>query len=283
MIGLSSSYFAFQGKGIYDSAKAVFEMGFEGIELGAAHNPEKDVWETVKRIKRDFPEKGFTLHGLFPPLEKRTWFNASLGLTEENREIVENFFKAAQIVEAKTVSVHPGFREELVWQEHQEPMSHPSKQRPIPKEKAWQGIEEITARCLDLASQTGCDFAIENVPDVAIPFIYSVEDFRKMFRLFPRLKMLFDFGHALYDSMLEALLEEFSQRIGQIHLHYSRPAGIAPKIDEHTPITSPEQIKPLKKVKQLHKIPVIFEHWPKTPQKEILAEKKLLEEFEECL
>ena len=283
MIGLSSSYFAFQGKGIYDSAREVFGMGFEAVELGAAHEPEPSVWETVKRIKHDFPEKRFTLHGVFPPPAQRTWFNASLGLTGENLGIVEGFFRAAQIVEAETVSIHPGFREELFWQEHSEPMSHPSRQKPIPRERAWAGAAEVFGKCLDLASEAGCDFAIENIPDAAIPLVYSVEDFKKMFRLFPGLKMMLDFGHALYDRLLPDFLEHFHGKIGQIHLHYSRPEGIAPKIDEHLPITSLEQLMPLKKVRQLSQIPVIFEHLPKTTRAEILAEKRLLEEFEKTL
>jgi hypothetical protein len=63
-------------------------------------------------------------------------------------------------------------------------------------------------------------------------------------------------------------------------MHFSRPRSQAQMSDEHKPITSLSQVKALEKVKQFKSIPVIFEHGPKIQEKEILAEKKLLEEFE---
>ena len=89
MIGLSSSYYGLQKKKVYESAKSVFDLGFKTVELGAAHDPEKNIWDTVKKIKHDFPDKNYTVHGLFPPPEQRMWFNASLGLTKQNNAAVE--------------------------------------------------------------------------------------------------------------------------------------------------------------------------------------------------
>ena len=113
LLGLSSSYFAFRGKGIYDSVKAVFDLGFETVELGAAHSSEPNAWSAVRRIKRDFPEKNYTVHSLFPPLKERYWFNPSLGLTRKNRQVVESLFRAAGLVDAEVVGLHPGFLNEL--------------------------------------------------------------------------------------------------------------------------------------------------------------------------
>jgi len=59
-IGVSSSYFAAHGLGIYDSVKAASELGFSLIEMGAAHNPEHGLIRTIRKIKRDFPEIDFS-------------------------------------------------------------------------------------------------------------------------------------------------------------------------------------------------------------------------------
>jgi len=279
LIGLSSSYYGFKGKSVYDSAKSVFDLGFETVELGAGHGPEPKVWESIKRIKRDFPGKNYTLHGLFPPLQERFWFNASEGLTPRNLEIVQNFFRAASIVEAETVSLHPGFTEKLVWKAGLEPMSKPESQAKIDAEKAWPKFFALIEKCLALAQDVGCAFAIENIPKVAIPLVYSVQDFERVFQRFPDLGLLLDVGHALYDRKLFDFLDAHASRVAQIHMHFSRPEGIAPKTDEHEPITSLEQIAPLKAVKQFRKIPVIFEHSTNISEKQILAEKKLVEGF----
>ena len=279
LLGLSSSYYGFQGKKVYESAKQVFDLGFETVELGAGHNPEQGVWDEIKRLKRDFPNKNYTLHGLFPPPKEKTWFNASEGLTKENIETVENFFKAAEIVEAKVVSVHPGFTEKLKWVEGVEPMSQPKRQAKIDVEKAWLDFFELVEKCVELAEDVGCVFAIENLPKIAIPLVYSVQDFERVFERIPKLGFMLDIGHALYDRLLLDFLDAHSKRISQIHMHFTRADGEAAKTDEHDPITSIEQIKALNVVKQFNKIPVIFEHGTNISEKQILAEKKLVEEF----
>ena len=53
--------------------------------------------------------------------------------------------------------------------------------------------------------------------------------------------------------------------------------------DEHRPVTSLKELEPLKAIRQLKEIPVIFEHSTKTTVEEILAEKKLVEGFEKKL
>ncbi len=279
MIGLSSSYYGFQKIPVYESAKKVFGLGFDTVELGAGHNPESKVWDAVKRIKRDFPDKNYTVHGLFPPLEKRFWFNASLGLTKQNEKIVENFFKAAQIVEAKIVSIHPGFRKEVEWVEGASPMYEFLPKEKIPIEKAWQGFFDLVECCLAKADETNCSFAIENIPCAAVPLVSSVQDFENVFKKFPDLKMLLDVGHALFSSRLDNLVKHFADKVCQLHLHMSRPEAIAPKADEHNPITSITQLESLAAIKQLNKIPIIFEHGTNISETEIKLEKKILEEF----
>ena len=177
MIGLSSSYYGFQKIPVYESAKKVFDLGFDTVELGAGHNPEPKVWDAIKQIKHEFPDKNYTVHGLFPPLEKRVWFNASLGLTKQNREIVDNLFKVAQITEAKVVSIHPGFTREIEWVVAVSPMDEFLPKEKIPLEKARQGFFALIKFCLAKAEETNCSFAIENIPALAFPFVHTIEDF----------------------------------------------------------------------------------------------------------
>ncbi len=281
MLGLSSSYYGFQGKGLYKSVSRVFELGFETVELGAGHSWEPKIEETLRKIKRDFPNKSYTLHGLFPPLEERHWFNASLGLTELNQSVVEGFFKAAELMEAKVVSIHPGFNRHVSFGKDKSGLVEPEKGETIPQEEAWEGMFSVLQECLKKAEEVGCDFAIENITERGHAFIDSKEKFEKIFQAFPGLKFLFDIGHAMWVEKTEQYIEAFWPKIGQIHMHFSRPKSQAQMSDEHKPITSLGQIKALEQVKQFREIPVIFEHGPNIVEKEILGEKKLLEEFEE--
>jgi len=279
MLGLSSSYFAFRKKGIYDSAKSVFDLGFDTVELGAAHSFENGVWETLKKIKLDFPGKNFTVHGLFPPLEQRAWFNASSGLTAENKRVIKNFFRAAEILEADVVSIHPGFRKQLSWQETGLDMADAVFGRQLPKEKSWKGLFAVLKEFSKGAEKTGCAFAIENVPMIGEPLVFSVQDFERVFDEFPNAGLLLDTGHAWFGEMLPELLESYSQKVAQIHLHYSRPKSVQSIGDEHLPIASMQQLEPLKAIRQLKRIPIIFEHGSNVSLEEIRSEKKIVEEF----
>ncbi len=279
MLGLSSSYFGFKGKSIYDSVKSVFDLGFDAVELGAGHRFEEDIWETVKRIKADFPGKDYTIHGLFPPQRERAWFNASLGLAKQNKEIVDSFFRAGHIVEAKVVSIHPGFTKEIAWRDSKNPMENFLPQKDLLLESAWSNLFKLIEYCLHLAEETGCAFAIENVPEHSVPLVCSSQQVERVFKQFPKLLFLLDFGHALYEGRLQEFLGRFSRHIGQMHLHFSRPKGTAPKADEHTPITSFEQLEPLGKIRQLKEIPIVFEHGLNVSQAQILKEKELVARF----
>jgi len=109
MLGLSSTYFALRNSGIYESAEKIANLGFGCIELGAAHAYEKNVFVTLKKIKRDFPDLQFTVHGLFPPLREKHWFNISEGITRKNKKIIDGLFEAGRIVEARAIAIHPGY------------------------------------------------------------------------------------------------------------------------------------------------------------------------------
>jgi len=278
-IGLSTSYFAFQGLGIFDSVKKISEMGFNTAELGAAHAFEKNMWKTLEKIKSEFPKMNFTVHGLFPPLKEKHWFNASLGLTKSNKSILEDMFKTAKLMNAKCVTIHSGFLSEMHFGENVRGMNYGKPGKQIPREKAAKGIHETISFALKLAEKTGSDFGIENnTRGTLTPAIYSRKEFSELFSDFPKLGFLLDMGHALAENRLEKMLE-FKEKIVQMHVHYSRPKSQALKLDEHAMLPSKEAIAFMKGIKQIKKIPLIFEHGTDTTQEQVLREKALLEDF----
>lgn len=281
MIGLSSSYFGCLGKKVYDSAKSVFDLGFDLVELGAAHGPEPGVWGEVKRVKKDFSDKNFTIHGLFPPQKKGFWFNSSFGLTAQNKQVLDGLFKAASLVEATTVSIHPGFSSDVDWKESSDGICEPLPIRDLDIEEAlpkFYGVVEYGSR---LAEDVGCVFAIENISGTFGGTILPTADsFEKLFGRFPDLKMLFDFGHALSIENVDELLPRLVSKVGQVHMHFSEAISKGGKPDGHLPITSISQLEKLKCIKQFKGIPVIFEHGSGVFVEQILDEKRILEEFE---
>lgn len=284
MIGLSSSYFACLGKTVYESAKSAFELGFSLVELGAAHGPEPDIWNQVKRIKKDFPDKSFTIHGLFPPPKERFWFNSSFGLTKKNKAVLDGLFRAASIVEATTVSIHPGFSKDVAWKCSGSGMCEPIPIRDLDVKEAMPKFYGVMDYALGLAHETGCAFAVENTTGTfGGTLLPDAGDFVELFERFPDAGLLFDFGHALSVEKVGDFLPVLSSRIAQVHMHFSEAMSMGGKPDAHMPITSLQQLEKLKCIKQFKKIPVIFEHGTDVTKSQILAEKKILEEFEKGL
>lgn len=281
MLGLSSSYFGFKGKSIYNSVKTVFDLGFDAVELGAGHCFEENVWDTVKRIKHDFPGKAFTVHGLFPPLREKTWFNPSNGLTKQNRQIIDGLFKAAQIAGAKLVGIHPGFLNEVGFSfDKKRGFDTIAAGKPLPVEESWNNFFELMAYASSLSQDAGIKLAIENIHDVEVkPLVFSAKDFEKVFARFPELGMLFDFGHALFSGQAAQFVKAFSPKIAEIHMHWSRRQSQSQQKDEHAALTSAEQLQLFKAVPQLKKIPIVFEHGLNVSQAQILKEKELVARF----
>jgi sugar phosphate isomerase/epimerase len=278
LVGLSSSYYAFQKFSVYNAVKKINELGFETAELGAAHSFEKDIWKNLKKIKKDFPKMNFTVHGMFPPLKRHYWFNLSLGLARENKKIFADMFKAAELVEAVCVTVHPGYLSEALFNKKMG-MDCAKTGKIIPKKQAVKGIYSAVKFALELSENTGIGFGLENIPmGIFKPAIYSQKDFKAFFSEFPRAGLLFDMGHALCEQRLEEILG-LKEKIIQMHVHFSRPNSVAIKLDEHLPLPSEESIAFMKTIPQIKRIPLIFEHSSNISEQQILDEKKLLEKF----
>ncbi|MBN1941221.1 MAG: TIM barrel protein, partial [Candidatus Diapherotrites archaeon] len=178
LVGLSSSYFAFKGFSIYDSVKQAHKLGFETVELGAGHNSknsEKNVWRAINALKKDFSELNFTVHGLFPPMRKPTWFNAALGLTVENKKILEDMFRAAEAVEALCVTIHSGAFSQMLFGKEIGGMNYGKSGKSIPREKAFEGMHSVVEFALKLSEKTGIRIGMENNPQGSFrALVYSI-------------------------------------------------------------------------------------------------------------
>jgi len=270
MLGLSSSYFASKGLPIYDSVEKAFSLGFNAIELGAAHKFEENLKQTVQKIAEDFPEVFFTLHGLFPPMKEKMWFNPSLGLTEQNKKIIDSFFEFAELSKAKLIGFHPGFLFEVSYTESNG-IGKTKETRQLDAKKSWKNLFEVINFFEEKNSGNNYRIAIENITSTQEKALVHGKKFEEVFNEFPFLGLLFDLGHSLTDKTYPDLIN-FKDKIQEIHLH--KPVGK----EIHQPVTEKE-LELLKPIKQIKKIPVIIEHFNGVSEKQILEEKELFESF----
>ncbi|MBI2529728.1 MAG: TIM barrel protein [Candidatus Diapherotrites archaeon] len=282
MLGLSSTYFALRNSGIYESVRKIAELGFECAELGAAHAYEKNAFETIKKIKKDFPDLQFTVHGLFPPMKERLWFNIAEGLTPKNRKIIDGLLEAGRIVEARAVAVHPGYLGKASYGKTlKSGFNETGAMEEWPKEKCLDNASGILDYALKKSDALGLDFAMENTvwESKLRPLFYSLEDFEMLFARYPDLGMLFDLGHSLFESQLDILLPEFHKKIIEMHIHFSNAKGATYKTDQHAPLPEDFDLRRLLKIKQIKKIPLVLEHGLDVSEAQIPEEKEMLEKF----
>ncbi|MFH1240270.1 MAG: TIM barrel protein [Candidatus Diapherotrites archaeon] len=272
MIGISSSYFAMNRYNLFDSVVRAVELEFNAIELGAAHKYEATQWKTIQKISEIFPDTHFTVHGLFPAPQDPYWFNASLGLTPKNKDIIDDMFKAAKIVNAKIVSIHPGFLHEVKWGNNYYGMNHPFIFGKIPYDIAMKGMEEVLTYASEKAKTQNTTFAIENIDKSSVtPLLQRKRDFDNIFRKFPDVKFLFDYGHAVADRTVKEFLE-LSEKICEVHLH--APSNGT----EHSAVTE-QDMKTIMTIPQINEIPVILEHNTTVNVDAILYELEIVEKF----
>lgn len=277
MIGLSTTYYATQGASIYDSVKKIVGLGFDTVELGAAHFYEDDVWDTLKKIKAEYPSIKFTIHNLFPPLEQKVWFNPSDGVNEINKLIVDNLFASADILDAELVSIHPPILNEVtmgnkIVGNFREPLIGVQKD----KEKSVRNFMLLMDHINNLAARYARNVAIENMDNINIrTFLATKRDFNEIFEKYKRTGMLLDVGHALLGGNLEELVS-LNGNILELHLH--DPGDISKRGKwAHLPVINEDYFCPIREVIRGKDIPIIFEHGADVLEEEILLEKKMLE------
>lgn len=280
MLGISTTYFAAQGHGIYSAVEQAYNAGFQLAELGAAHNFEPRIPATLKKIRKDFSGMHFTLHGVFPPLKKKFWFNPAEGLSPVNKKIINGFFETADAVEAELVSFHPGFRNKALWGTEKNGLNFASYGKELKHEKAVANAFALFGLAQKLSEETGIDFAIENQPNTSgeKPLFFSKEHFVEIFARFPNCGFLFDYGHALFSSNVQEMLF-LKDKIKQMHLHHSNPENPMNFKDNHNTLKTIAELQPLAEIKQLKQIPLIFEHGRNIALHDLMQEKELVESF----
>ena len=279
MIGLSTAYFAVKGFSIYESVKKTVELGFDVVELGAAHAFEENAWETLREIRKEFRNINFTIHTLFPPLEKKIWFNPADGLNELNKEIVDRLFRSASIIEAILISIHPAVFNEVVLGERAGrcnfdiPIVADAKDKKNSTYKFKQLMEYVNEQSLYF----GIKVIVENLDtNYMNTYPCTKQNFSEIFKRFNNTGLLLDVGHALKSGNLSELME-LHEHIYEIHLHDVGDISEDLKL-AHKPIKDLLFFEPLKEIFK-KSVVLIFEHGADVSESEIILEKELLEKF----
>lgn len=279
MIGLSTTYYATKGLSIYDSVLRTVELGFEVVELGAAHLYEDNVYEVLRKIKRDFPRIIFTIHTLFPPLRNKIWFNPAEGLSKLNKVIVDGLVNAASVLEAKIISIHPPILNKLELGEKVIGNFNNLRMGSVIDEEVGRNdFACLLEYIIKKAERSNTRVIIENLnTSKLITFLDTGESFLNVFSRFKNTGLCLDVAHALECGNLDNLME-LDGHIIEVHLHewdYScdgRARG-------HLPIKDIAYFEPIKKIIKKGSVICIFEHGADVMEVDILKEKSLLEKF----
>lgn len=283
MIGLSTTYYATKGLTVYNSVKRIVELGFNAVEFGAAHSFERGIWATLKKVKKDFRDIVFTVHNLFPPFEKKIWFNPADGLTPLNRKVVDGLFKTAFITGARLISMHPPILNEItignkIFGNFNQPLIGKSKNA----RQSLDNFSRLMKYVSDKSKGSDAKVVVENMNNSFFNTpISSKDDFLKLFNDFPGTGMLFDIGHALQCGNTEELLE-LDGNIRELHLHAIK-SGPQGRWWGHLPIKEKTFFAPIKNVLKKKSVILIFEHGADIPEEDILEEKRLLEKYRKQL
>lgn len=275
MIGLSTSWCAANGLSIYDSVKKIRDMGFELVEIGAAHRYEEKAFDTLRKIKKDFDDLKFTVHCYFPPLKERYLFNPCYGLTKKNKEVVDNIFKTARVMDASVVSVHNGHLSTFEYKGVFKDFPGFAQFRELSKidyETAFENALKVYKYALELSKNSSAKFAIENMTSDANPFLKSKENFIKVFDMLPELNFLYDLGHDVKSNINTYDFFELQDRMVEVHMH-----DVVDGLDHRRLGTGRLDLAQISKNKELlKKLPMILEHAANVSEEEILEEKRLI-------
>jgi len=229
MVGISSSYFASLGCGIYESVERAVDLGFRHVELGANHDYEDDVFQVLKKIKREFGrDVSFSVHGYFPPIYKRPYlFNVGEGLTEENRKVVDEMLRVGEVLGVEIAGFHPGLNNYMKYVG--ELRNFPGFKKfinggAIDGKRAVSNVYEVFKFICRKAKKTGIKVCIENIY-IADEMKNGVEmslnghdDFRRILDEIDSLYFLYDYGHAYIEEADKDVYFKFREKIIEVHL-----------------------------------------------------------------
>lgn len=278
MIGLSTTYYATQGKSVYESVRKIAELGFNTVEMGAAHVFEEDIWDIIRKIKKDFTHAEFTIHTLFPPQKDRVWFNPADGLSGINRNIIDNLFSAAELLETTRVSIHPAiFNEVRLGLRGNGNFHTPAVGEPKNRNDCIEKFRDVMHYASKKAVFSGITLLVENM-DTLLADCYpaSRDDFGELFKEFPNTGLLLDIGHAAGCENISELLD-LGRYIHEVHIHGNDNNDNGKS--SHSSIKNEAYFYPLKNRPLNESTVFLFEHGSDVSEDEIRFEKILLEQF----
>jgi sugar phosphate isomerase/epimerase len=286
MIGMSSSWLATKGYNIKSSVEKIFSLGFDLVELGAAHKYEPRAMEIAKLLKKDHPNKKFTVHTLFPPLEDFYLFNiADSKNFEKNVRILKMLFQVSKDVGAEVVSIHGGYKKVLKRGEEYFGFYKLEFVKNIEESEGRRTIERLIETGIGIAEKSGIKLCVEtDAAGLENAYTAKPEDFQWLLSKFDSkyFGMLADIGHIHIAAQKFGFDEyefvrSFKDRIFEMHLHDCNSKG-----DSHIPTGTGvmDFEKYFRAVGQrARKIPLIFEYTNRVSIADAVRSKKFIEKI----
>jgi sugar phosphate isomerase/epimerase len=291
MIGMSSTWMATRGLGIRQSIERCFELGFGLVEVGAGHKYEPDAVGTVIELHKKHPDMLFTVHALFPPVQKSYAMN--IADAKEHARIVgavSGMFGLAKDIGADVVGLHGGYCGHVGWGEAgRGGFKELVMEGGMTREKAMTGMLVVLERLVAIAEDAGVKLALEIAPDGAWnPIPKTPNEFDEVFSRFgsKMFGLLLDVGHLHrtaaangYDPYDFTAL--FKDRVFEVHLH-----DIVDGEDHHAVGTGEIDFARHFKIigrERLESIPLVFEYTNLVDEAAALHGKERIEKIMESL
>lgn len=279
-IGLSSTFYAVRGIPIYESVKKIADLGFKIIELGPTHAFESGIFDTLKKIREDFPGMTFLVHALFPPQEQKRWFNASDGLTAHNKFIIDNLIFSAEALGASMFSIHSPVVNNVYMTDSEVPggfvRALPGTLKDV--RLAKKGFIEVMDYLDQRIRASGLKVAIENMDNVYFnPLLDSIGDFTRIFGRYPWAGLLLDIAHSKRSGRTRELAK-IGRNILELHIHDNKDFS---EVDTwgHFALKGTVLLDEIKDVLMNNTCPIILEHGNEVSEEELLSEKRLIEDY----
>ena len=185
---------------VAEAAEAAAALGFQGLEIWTEHLWRDGPFHGVKERLARFPLHYF-LHAPFMDLNlcSRNPRVAQLSLTEQLRAL-----ELAQELGIELVVVHPG-------------RCSSSKDSP---EEYWPLLLEALRVLESKAGKLGITVAMENMEPRPKEFMVRPNDFSRLLREVPGLKLCLDLAHAAAsgDEVLDGFVAELGEHIRHVHI-----------------------------------------------------------------
>lgn len=299
MLGISSSWLALKGLSIGESIEKCLELGFELVELGAAHKYEDGAVETVMELREKYPDKKFTIHARFPPARTNKpegrksnnsnhHYTMNLSDSKEHENIlkaVKKMFDIGERLNVDVVGIHSGCAAEVRWIEYEFGFETFEMIKPIPLETAKRNMIVILEELVNIAEERGIKLAIEVQPSMPVkPLLTNPESFEWVFSNFKSkfFGLLLDIGHLQLAAASEGynpyeFVKKFKDKIFELHLHDCKHGR-----DHFAVGTGEIDFKKYFEIiglSTLKKIPIVFEYNNSVTEQQALASKALVEKM----